>query len=62
MSDLGRRRPPPTVHLEELRAVAQPETVVGRVSGEHWAGRLYMRQISIHLTRALVNTRVTPDG
>ncbi len=50
----------PTV--AELRAVAQPDTVVGRVSGEHWAGRLYMRHLSIHLTRLLVPTRVTPDA
>jgi phosphatidylglycerophosphate synthase len=48
--------------LAELRAVAQPDTVVGRVSGEHWAGRLYQRKISIHLTRALVPTRITPNA
>jgi phosphatidylglycerophosphate synthase len=48
--------------VAELRAVAQPESTVGRASGEHWAGRLYMRHVSIYCTRALVNTRVTPDG
>jgi phosphatidylglycerophosphate synthase len=48
--------------IEELRKVAQPDSVLGRVSGEHWAGRLYLRHISIHLTRALVPTRVSPDG
>jgi phosphatidylglycerophosphate synthase len=47
--------------LSELRAVSQPETVVGRVSGEHWAGRLYMRQVSIRLTRLLVPTRISAD-
>ena len=47
--------------LAELRAVSQPESVVGRVSGEHWAGRLYMRQFSIRLTRLLVPTRITAD-
>ena len=46
----------------ELRAVAQPPAVLGRVSGEHWAGALYMRHVSLHLTRALVPTRVTPDS
>jgi phosphatidylglycerophosphate synthase len=51
-------RPP----IDELRRVAQPETVVGRASGEHWAGRLYMRHLSIHLTRLLVPTWVSPDG
>jgi phosphatidylglycerophosphate synthase len=50
----------PTV--AELREVAQPDTVVGRASAEHWAGRLYMRHLSIHLTRLLVPTRVTPDA
>lgn len=48
--------------IAELRAVAQPDTVVGRASAEHWAGRLYMRHLSIYLTRLLVPTRVTPDA
>ena len=48
--------------IEELRRVAQPDTVVGRASGEHWAGRLYMRYLSIYCTRMLVNTWVSPDG
>jgi phosphatidylglycerophosphate synthase len=48
--------------LTELRAVSQPESVVGRVSGEHWAGRLYMRHLSIHVTRLLVPTPVTPNS
>lgn len=33
-----------------------------RRSGEHWAGRLYMRHISLRVTRLLVNTRVTPNS
>jgi phosphatidylglycerophosphate synthase len=45
-----------------MRAVAQPPQVVSRVSGEHWAGRLYMRHLSIRLTRLLEPTRVSPDG
>lgn len=48
--------------LDELRAVAQPKSVVARTSGEHWIGRLYMRHLSIRLTRLLVPTRVSPDG
>jgi len=48
--------------LAELRAVAQPPEVLGRVSGEHWAGKLYMRHASIRLTRLVAPTRVTPDG
>ncbi len=48
--------------LAELRAVAQPPAVLSRANAEHWAGLAYGRKISIHITRALVNTRITPDG
>jgi phosphatidylglycerophosphate synthase len=37
--------------------------VLGRVSGEHWAGRLYMRHLSIHLTRVVAPFGwISPDG
>ena len=39
--------------LTELRAVAQPESLLARRGEEHWAGRLYMRRVSIRLTRLL---------
>jgi hypothetical protein len=48
--------------MSELRAVSHPPEVIGRVSGEHWAGKLYMRHVSIRLTRLVAPTRVTPDG
>lgn len=48
--------------VAELKAVAQPPAVLSRANAEHWAGIAYGRKISIHLTRMLVNTRVTPDG
>ena len=48
--------------LTELREVAQPDSVVGRANAEHWAGRLYMRHVSLYLTRALVPTRVSADA
>jgi phosphatidylglycerophosphate synthase len=48
--------------IAELRAVAQPPSVFARNSGEHWAGRLYMRRLSPHLTRQLLRTPITPDG
>jgi phosphatidylglycerophosphate synthase len=35
--------------------------VKDRRSGEHWAGRLYMREISLRVDRFLVNTRITPN-
>ncbi|HTW21852.1 MAG TPA: CDP-alcohol phosphatidyltransferase family protein [Mycobacteriales bacterium] len=52
----------PRPSIAELRAVAQPPSTVGRVSGEHWAGRLYQRHLSIYLTRALVPTRVSANA
>jgi phosphatidylglycerophosphate synthase len=48
-----------TPTLEELRRVAQPEELMSRVNGEHWAGRLYMRHVSLHVTRLLVPTRIS---
>ncbi|MET7640051.1 CDP-alcohol phosphatidyltransferase family protein [Streptomyces sp. NPDC005438] len=47
--------------LAELRAVVHPEGVKDRRSGEHWAGRLYMREISLRCDPYLVNTRITPN-
>jgi phosphatidylglycerophosphate synthase len=35
--------------------------VKDRRSGEHWAGRLYMREISLHIDPYLVNTKITPN-
>lgn len=33
-----------------------------RRNGEHWAGRLYMRRISLRTTRLLVNSPISPNG
>jgi hypothetical protein len=48
--------------LAELREVCQPTAKLQSRNGEHWAGRLYMRRVSLHATRRLVRTRVTPDA
>lgn len=48
--------------LAELREVCQPYAKLQSRNGEHWAGRLYMRRVSLHATRQLVRTRVTPDA
>ncbi|MCF3961693.1 CDP-alcohol phosphatidyltransferase family protein [Streptomyces fuscigenes] len=45
----------------ELRPVVHPAGVKDRRSGEHWAGRLYMREVSLRIDPYLVNTRVTPN-
>ncbi|MEU6608170.1 CDP-alcohol phosphatidyltransferase family protein [Streptomyces shenzhenensis] len=47
--------------LEELREVCQPQAKLASRNGEHWAGRLYMRRVSLRFTRQLVRTRITPD-
>ena len=51
---------PPSI--AELRAVCQPPTLVGRRSAEHWAGRLYMRRLSVHVTRRVLALPITPNG
>lgn len=48
--------------IADLRTECQPHDVLGRASGEHWAGNLYMRHVSLYLTRMLLPTRVTPNG
>jgi phosphatidylglycerophosphate synthase len=52
-------RPP---SIAELRAATQPPSIFARNSGEHWAGRLYMRRLSPHVTRLLLRTSISPDG
>jgi phosphatidylglycerophosphate synthase len=50
----------PTV--AELRAATQPASIFERNSGEHWAGRLYVRRFSPYLTRALIPTGISPNA
>ena len=48
--------------IAELRVRTQPDSIFARNSGEHWAGRLYMRRFSPYLTRLLIPTRLTPNA
>jgi len=48
--------------LAELRAIAQPPAHMARHNAEHWAGPLYIRHLSIHATRALLPTGISPNG
>ena len=48
--------------LATLRAVCQPPHTLGRRNAEHWAGPLYLRRSSIHLTRALLPTGISANG
>ncbi|MDT3400216.1 CDP-alcohol phosphatidyltransferase family protein [Streptomyces sp. B1866] len=47
--------------MAELRPVVHPAGVRDRRSGEHWAGRLYMREVSLRCDRYLVGTRITAN-
>ena len=57
---MSARTSTPTV--AELRAATQPPSIFERNSGEHWAGRLYIRRLSPYLTRLFVPTPITPNG
>lgn len=48
--------------MAELRAIAQPPSVLGRRNSEHWAGALYLRRLSIFVTRALLPTGISANG
>ena len=48
--------------IAALRDVAQPPEHIARYNAEHWAGALYIRHLSIYATRALLPTRITPNG
>jgi phosphatidylglycerophosphate synthase len=48
--------------IAELRAVTQPEAHLQRPGEEHWAGRLYMRWVSVYVTRLLIATPISANG
>jgi phosphatidylglycerophosphate synthase len=48
--------------MAQFRAMVQPPGLLERNSGEHWAGRLYIRRVSPYVTRALARTPMTPNG
>jgi phosphatidylglycerophosphate synthase len=52
----------PTPSVAELRAATQPPSLFERNSGEHWAGKLYMRRVSPYVTRLLLKTPLTPNA
>jgi phosphatidylglycerophosphate synthase len=51
-----------TPSIAELRAATQPPSIFERNSGEHWAGRLYMRRASPYLTRVLLRLGLSPNA
>jgi phosphatidylglycerophosphate synthase len=52
----------PTPSVAELRAATQPPSLFERNSGEHWAGKLYMRRVSPYVTRVLLRTGLSPNA
>jgi phosphatidylglycerophosphate synthase len=48
--------------IAELRAATQPASIFERNSGEHWAGRLYMRRLSPYATRLLLRTPLSANA
>lgn len=46
----------------QLRAVCQPASTMNRRNGEHWAGRLYIRRVSIHVTKVFLALGWTPNS
>jgi phosphatidylglycerophosphate synthase len=51
-----------TPSVAELRAATQPPSLFERNSGEHWAGKLYMRSVSPFVTRLFLRTPLTPNA
>lgn len=50
-----------TPTVAELRRVCQPAGLTERLNGEHWAGRWYMRRVSIHATRLFLRLGTSPN-
>ncbi|MDQ1482725.1 MAG: hypothetical protein QOF35_801 [Actinomycetota bacterium] len=48
--------------LEQLRVVAQPLDHMARYNSEHWSGALYIRHLSIRVTRWLLPTGISANG
>lgn len=49
--------------LVQLRAVAQPVEHMARYNAEHWSGSLYLRHLSIRVTRSvLLPSGISPNG
>lgn len=46
--------------IDELRAVAQPASVLGRVNGEHWMGRR-LRVVSVHVSRLAIRFGISAN-
>ncbi len=52
----------PGPSLAELRSEGQPQSVIGRLNDEHWAGRLYMRSLSPRATWVFARLGCSPNA
>lgn len=48
--------------VAELRAATQPAAIFARNSGEHWAGKLYVRRLSPYATRVFLRAGASPNA
>ncbi len=48
--------------IAELRRATQPPEIFARNSGEHWAGRLYIRRVSPYATRLFLRLGLSPNA
>jgi phosphatidylglycerophosphate synthase len=53
---------PTNPSIAQLRTVCQPISVTGRSNAEHWVADLYLRRISLYLTKLLLRTSITANG
>lgn len=51
-----------TPSVAELRAATQPPSIFERNSGEHWAGRLYVRRLSPYATKVFLRLGLSPNA
>jgi phosphatidylglycerophosphate synthase len=51
-----------TPSVAELRAATQPAEIFERNSGEHWAGRLYVRRVSPYATRLFLRLGLSANA
>lgn len=49
----------PTV--AQVREVTQPPEILNRANSEHWLNDVYLRKVSVYLTRHLIMARVSPN-
>ncbi|MGL5829277.1 MAG: CDP-alcohol phosphatidyltransferase family protein, partial [Angustibacter sp.] len=57
MTSLPSERP----SLTELREICQPASTMDRRNAEHWLARLFLRSVSLRITRMLIRTSVTAN-